>query len=461
MKNIIKVLLLFLLIPSCVGKMEEHESTRIAGVWAVVDEYNMSSRFFAFAQGYLTEYKSLREYYLFNGILWGVRSNADPNGDKYKYSLHDGVLHYYNHYNEVKTSLKLEDGVMMIGDQVCVPVNGVKSGYYSKIILSSSNKTAFMSDDKVVEWEYEIQNPVPGLELVVEDAPIWCGGPEGVRVQENKISFVITPKMETVKGEFVFSYPSAADVVVQVRQGDVDVLLDESSAYYRYNSSSGSFGYTVVNGRTGIVTEAKADAYWITNIKNDGKRISFSIAKNTMNVARTGRITVSYDDISADYVITQSASDGYGYWVGQWNLVGANGVTQKVVFLDDGKNESYYMTGYEGLPDDCAVLVDMNAQRQVWEIRTQVVGKVDLGDGEEKDLWFLGGNTFGPVYTQEGASVCTCWKSSDSYNKVSSSGAGIDFMFFCADMGGEWQYVTDVHKSGYPTFPITIKWAGK
>ena len=44
-----------LILSSCVEQMEEVESTQFAGIWAVVDEYDMASKYYVFDKGYFTE----------------------------------------------------------------------------------------------------------------------------------------------------------------------------------------------------------------------------------------------------------------------------------------------------------------------------------------------------------------------------------------------------------------------
>ena len=44
-----------LILSSCVEQMEEVESTQFAGIWAVVDEYDMASKYYVFDKGLVSK----------------------------------------------------------------------------------------------------------------------------------------------------------------------------------------------------------------------------------------------------------------------------------------------------------------------------------------------------------------------------------------------------------------------
>lgn len=305
-KTIFLLLLVPAMISSCVQSMSEIESTKIAGTWAVVDENDMTSRFFIFDMGYAYEYHSRNSYFVCDNVLWGAEPLEDAYADKHKYSLNDGILHYYNHYNEVTTSLRVENGLMTMGNDRCVPVKDVNESYYSTIDLSKKNKRNFLSKDEDVEWEYDIDNPVEGFKLTVAEAPVWCGGVEGVRVDDERICFSVVASSETLEGRFVFKYASAQDVEVEVGMKAPEIVLDKTSASLRYPAARYSFTYEIQNKVEGIQPTIECDADWVTEISDDGGTITYAVDANVSGAVRNGQITLTYCGVSAEYKLTQS-----------------------------------------------------------------------------------------------------------------------------------------------------------
>lgn len=218
MKKIIMTFLIACpLIASCVRSMDESQVPEIAGgAWAVVNEDDMSSKFLVFKYGYLYEYESANEYFIHDSILWGTGGSVNKSGDRHKYSLMNGIIHYHSSYKDVRTSLTVDGNVMMLGNERCLRITDVNESPYSKIIFPESNKTEFLCGGEDVEWNFEIENPVDGFELGVAEAPKWCGGAEGVKIENGKIRFSVLPVVETHYGRFVFTYPSASDIEIQV-----------------------------------------------------------------------------------------------------------------------------------------------------------------------------------------------------------------------------------------------------
>lgn len=210
-------LLILSLTISCVQSMEEVQSYRIAGAWGVVDEYGKTSRYLVFKEGYIHEYESYGDYFVNWGILWGAESAPVGDGNTFKYSFYNGVIHYWNHYKDVTVSLTVDGDMMMLGDERCLRINHVDASYFSTIILPKTNRRTFHARGEDVEWDFEIENPVEGLHLRVAEAPSWCGGTEGVTVEEGKIRFYVQPITEPLQGKFVFTYPAAQDVEVEVK----------------------------------------------------------------------------------------------------------------------------------------------------------------------------------------------------------------------------------------------------
>lgn len=303
------VLLLFsasLILSSCIQQMEETESTKIAGAWAVIGENNMVSRFLFFDKGYLYEYKSSKEYYLHDNVLWGAMYLAGDSGEGYRYSLVDGVLHYQNYYKDAHIPVQLEDNILILENDKYMRVDEVEESCFSRIILSQTNRTDLLYSGEEVEWEYEIENPVEGFLLTVKKAPEWCGGADGVTVDGGKIRFNALPTELNTTGVFVFSYLSAHDVKAEVEQlAPIQILLSETSNDLGPYSGYCSFDYTILNKREGVILKVTTDQNWISIMENDGQKISYLVSRNPGHAFRSGKITLTYGDVTAEFVITQ------------------------------------------------------------------------------------------------------------------------------------------------------------
>ena len=284
--------------------MEAPESARVSGMWAVVDGNDMATQYLTFQDGYLTEFTSDRACYCADNYIWGVGESTFKQKMRSRYSLIDGTLHYGN--NVLKLIVK--DGMMTMDAIKCLQIDDLNSSFYSEIVLSKANKTSFLYSDREIEWDYDIENPVEGFNLVVKEAPEWCGGVKGVTVEGNKIRFSTNPTAESLSGKFVLSYLSAADLEVEVEQSAAQIVLDGTSATFDYSSATGEFAYTIPNKQEGYELEIKADVDWIVDIKNDGDKITYSVLENNSGSERVGKIKLTYAGVSADYTVTQKYS---------------------------------------------------------------------------------------------------------------------------------------------------------
>ena len=304
MKKIIFLIFYIAFVSSCLQQMEAPESARVAGSWAVIDENNMTTSTLTFQGGYFEEYQSYRACYVEGKTVWGVDESTFERKSRNKYSLIDGVLYCA----DKSVKLVVENGVMTFGANKCLPIDDLNPSFYSEIVLSKTNKTSFLYSDREIEWHYDIENPVEGFNLLVKEAPEWCGGVKGVTVEGDKIRFTVQSTTENLSGKFVFSYLSAANVEVRVKQSAAQIALDRTSAMFDYSSATGEFAYTIPNKQEGYELEIKADVDWIVDIKNKGDKITYSVLENNSGSERVGKITLTYAGVSADYTVTQKYS---------------------------------------------------------------------------------------------------------------------------------------------------------
>ena len=443
-----------LILTSCVEHMEEVESTQFAGIWAVVDEYDMASTFYVFDKGYFIEYNSIDQYYVHDEIIWGAMRSPDNFGKRYKYSAEDGFLCYNDYFKDVKVNMIREGNELIIGEQRCRLITNVKKPHYSKIALSESNKTTFLDDDTKIEWDYQIVNPLYEYELEVVQVPQWCGD---VSVEDGKIYFTVEQGVETRTGKFVLSYPTAGEMAIDVKRGDMDILAEDTYASFQYMYDYGSFSYTVQNPRKGASPVVYSSAGWIRALTAKNGVVSFTVEKNDTRKSREGKITLSYDEVVVEFEVTQASQSGYGYWIGEWLFKDQYGHQQKVRIRENIFDSSYRMTGYGGLSNEFAAVLQWNADNSQWELRNQVIGYEDLEDGNASEVWMYGGSKSGFKIPENNGPICHCVKSSGTAHKLYTYDGTVDFISLASNCNGEW---TDHSSSDYPEFPITINWAG-
>lgn len=310
MKRIVLIsIFVSLTLASCVQHMEEVETAMISGAWAKVDENNMVSIFLTFDRGYLYEYKSGGEYYFHNNIVWGAPFSSVMNGNRYKYTLTDGVLHYHNYYEDVYTDVIREGDAIIFDGNKYLMLNDIRQSQYSRIILSESNKTDLDYRGEYIEWDYEIENPVQGYELQVLEAPEWCGGIEGVAVSDDKISFHADSTILRTEGKFKFSYRTAQDVEIKVKQvAPVQIFLEQTSLNFDHRGGFSGIRYTILNATDLIKPSVTTDVKWIRVYDFDEDDFMFVVDENSKSDDRTGKITLTYGNVSASCIVYQEGS---------------------------------------------------------------------------------------------------------------------------------------------------------
>ena len=291
---------LVLLASSCVKQMEEPESAKIAGMWAVVEDNDRTARYVEFEQGYITEYVSDPvTYYVVDKTVWGCPETGFKQLSSNRYSLIDGTLHYGNSHQK----MRVEGDTMTLGDMKCRLIENFCPEYYSTINVSTPTQS-FAFNGGGVEWSYNITQPVEGFVLKAK-GPDWVSG---LRVTADKISFTVPEATTTRTGIITLSYPSAEDLKISVNQRAAEINLDKTSVILGYAASSSSFTYSIPDPQDGYTLEVEASHDWITDVKDNGSGISFSVKENNSGSSRTGKITLIYGGVSKEFTVTQTYS---------------------------------------------------------------------------------------------------------------------------------------------------------
>ena len=322
MKKISILFSLVLLATSCVKQMEEPESAKIAGMWAVVEDNDLTNKYIKFEHGVIDVYESDHvTYYVADKSIWGCRKARFNHLSTNRYSLVDGTLHYDSSHQK----MRVDGETMILGDRKCRLVENFCPEYYSTINVSVPTRSLSFNGGGV-EWSYNITQPVEGFALKAK-GPDWVND---LTVTADKISFTVPETTTTRTGIITLSYPSAEDMKVSVTQCAAEINLDNTSVTLGYAASSSSFTYSIPDPQDGYTLKVEASHDWITDVKDNGSGISFSVKENNSGSSRTGKITVTYAGVSKVFTVTQSytasgislspASGSHDYTSGTYNF---------------------------------------------------------------------------------------------------------------------------------------------
>ena len=156
----------------------------------------------------------------------------------------------------------------------------------------------------------------------------------------------------------------------------------------------------------------------------------------------------------------------YSEWLGNWTFTGANGVAFDVTFSKGRTNESYIMTGWEGI-NDIPVAVTWLQEDQMWYINGQVLAEgIQLTNTVTGDAYFLpyAGDTIYDSaacvggFTEDGTRVSLAYEAETEDGKVVMEGMG----YWAFGNDGQTNIFSSYMQTGQiPSFPITITPATK
>ena len=189
-----------------------------------------------------------------------------------------------------------------------------------------------------------------------------------------------------------------------------------------------------------------------------------------IGVDEAGELTGLYAQSEVITIAEEEPTEAYAAWLGDWTITGSNGITQEVTFTKYISNKYYVMSGYEGPDaDGLYVLVEWDAENELWYIYNQNLGTYDFGNYGQGDIWFLGMAGNGDLYLRE-IPVCVGAVYEDGTfaaigyeeeweNEDGSNGSyKVDIMSYVVyfKSSNEIMYITGTYETGYPTFPLTF-----
>lgn len=107
---------------------------------------------------------------------------------------------------------------------------------------------------------------------------------------------------------------SYAPIMIFVRESDIPsegptiIANDKITNIPAHGTTNGEFTYTVENPIEGTTLEASCDETVVDVVLAENGKVSYSVSKNTSNTIRTGRITLTYGNVSKDITVSQNAA---------------------------------------------------------------------------------------------------------------------------------------------------------
>lgn len=110
------------------------------------------------------------------------------------------------------------------------------------------------------------------------------------------------------------SNTSYAPIMIFVRESDVPsegptiIANDKITNISAHGTTNGEFTYTIENPIEGTTLEASCDESVVNVVLVGNGKVLYSVSKNTSSTTRTGRITLTYGNISKDITVSQNAA---------------------------------------------------------------------------------------------------------------------------------------------------------
>mgnify|MGYP004524847947 FL=1 len=110
------------------------------------------------------------------------------------------------------------------------------------------------------------------------------------------------------------SNTSYAPIMIFVRESDVPsegptiIANDKITNISAHGTTNGEFTYTIENPIEGTTLEASCDESVVNVVLVENGKVLYSVSKNTSSTTRTGRITLTYGNVSKDITVSQNAA---------------------------------------------------------------------------------------------------------------------------------------------------------
>ena len=221
---------------------------------------------------------------------------------------------------------------------------------------------------------------------------------------------------------------------------DMVAYIDEYNDYYGTNYTVGDLLYS----------GTASDAFDL----DPGYYIAVALG-----ITPEGKVSGLYATSEVFEVKEQIPTEEYKAWIGDWTIVGENGVEMNVTLSRHVTNKSFWMFGYEGF-EDIPVDVEYNKERNDLTFYAQLVQEgyyLEYAD-MVADMYFLGSDADGYYYDVADGNygIAIAGVLDDGQRALVRYGVNTPnypkfvSMFYAAYMDGEYYFFTD--EADLPTF---------
>lgn len=181
-----------------------------------------------------------------------------------------------------------------------------------------------------------------------------------------------------------------------------------------------------------------------------------------------GKATGYYAVSDLVTIVEEEPTEEYAAWLGDWTFTGANGVAFDINFAKKVANQTYSMTGWEGMTN-LPVTVTWLQEEQMWYIGGQVlIEGAGLSETVTGDVYFLP-YTASTIYdtvacvggfSEDGTRVSLAYETNDEESGETIVMEGMGYFGFGND-NQTYIFSEAMYYNQMPTFPITITPATK
>ena len=166
--------------------------------------------------------------------------------------------------------------------------------------------------------EYEVKNPVEGVELTATTEADWVGDVK-VDADASKVTYVVAAneKSEARSAKLVLSYGELKQEVTIsqkpfVKEGEPSINLKSAAvAEFKAEGGDGVVEYELVDAQEDLTVKVEASAAWITDVKVDaeGSKATYKVAANDKDEAREAKLSLTYGAVKVEVTVKQEALD--------------------------------------------------------------------------------------------------------------------------------------------------------
>lgn len=180
------------------------------------------------------------------------------------------------------------------------------------LTLTSAEVMSFGEEGGDDVIRYTLENEKEGVDLTATSQAEWItdivvGPAITFHVVANDVEQARTTTIEVKYDTESFAVTIEQEAKEATPEPEPELNI-QSPSTFNFDAEGGSdvIYYTITNPKQGVVLSAKADVEWITDI-TIGQTVGFTVAANESEEERSGKLTLSYDTLTAEFTINQRA----------------------------------------------------------------------------------------------------------------------------------------------------------